>query len=184
MRRLGFTLIELLVVIAVIAILAGLLLPALSRAKERAHLIRCIANHKQLAAAWCMYREDNQGHLVIDDPGGTNFPSWVQGNMSVPSEATNGDLIKLGLMYPYTPNPDVYRCSADRSMDVRSYSMNCQMGSFLYGSPRDPKPRWEFKIACRCTGRNKCFTPLRQPRLLYSWMKALRRSTTAFSSRF
>lgn len=139
MRKHGFTLIELLVVIAVIAILAAFLLPALSRAKERAHLIRCIANHKQLATAWCMYREDHNGKLVIDDPGGTNYPSWVQGNMSNPLEATNSELIKLGLMYPYTPNADVYRCAADKSTDVRSYSMNCQMASFLGGRERDPQ---------------------------------------------
>jgi len=139
MRRRGFTLIELLVVIAIIAVLAAMLLPALSRAKERAHLIRCVANHKQLATAWCMYREDHNGRLVIDDPAGTNYPSWVQGNMSKPLEATNAELIKLGLMYPYTPNADVYRCASDRSSDVRSYSMNCQMSSYLYGSQRDPQ---------------------------------------------
>jgi prepilin-type N-terminal cleavage/methylation domain-containing protein len=139
MKRHAFTLVELLVVIAVIAILAALLLPALSRAKERAWVVRCIANHKQLSAAWCMYREDNNGRLVIDDPAGTNYPSWVQGNMGSSLEATNADLIKLGLMYPYTPNSDVYHCSSDKSMNVRSYSMNCQMGSFLYGAPRDPQ---------------------------------------------
>ncbi len=139
MRKRGFTLIELLVVIAIIAILAALLLPALSQAKERAHLIRCIANHKQLAAAWCMYREENHGQLVLNDPGGTKYPSWVEGNMGVALEATNSALIQLGLLYPFTPNADVYRCPADRSDDVRSYSMNCQVGSFLYGSPRDPQ---------------------------------------------
>src|SRR5262249_37608486 len=136
-RRGAFTLIELLVVIAIIAILAALLLPVLGRSKQSANEVRCIANHKQLVAAWCIYKDDNAGRLVVDDPGGTNFPSWVQGNMSVPTEATNATLIQLGLLYPLAPNVGIYRCPTDQSSDVRSYSMNCQLGSYFDGVPRD-----------------------------------------------
>ena len=148
----GFTLIELLVVIAIIAILAGMLLPALAKAKQKAHGIMCMNNNKQLMLAWRLYVEDNNDRLpfayVADNPGNANYPfAWVHGILSYSAGNTaNWDptnTIMAGAIWPYTGNTlAIYKCPADvvrvrppagpyanqTVQRLRSMSMNSWMG--------------------------------------------------------
>jgi len=124
--REAFTLIELLVVIAIIAILASMLLPALSKAKTKAQGIACMNNHRQLMLAWRMYSEDNRDVLVFAtaDPGGPNAPySWVQGVLDFDgNNRSNWNVeqdIKKSPLWRYCGNSvGIWRCPADQSRIV------------------------------------------------------------------
>src|SRR5580693_5807055 len=76
-RRRAFTLIELLVVIAIITILAALLLPGLSLAKEQSKLTRCISNQRQIGVATSLYADDNQDTYYVNAPIAGSYPLAV-----------------------------------------------------------------------------------------------------------
>ncbi len=102
--RSGFTLIELLVVIAIIAILAALLLPALSRAKDRALAIGCVANEKQMGAAITMYANDNDEIFPLPPVWWAAGPYFNSLSLPCGGEWFSGHKIG-GVKQPNTPAP-------------------------------------------------------------------------------
>jgi prepilin-type N-terminal cleavage/methylation domain-containing protein len=135
-RQDGFSLIELLVVIAIIAILAALLLPALSQAKAKAYRTQCLSNLHQLAITWQLYTDDNNGALVpngygtFDSIGNTKL--WVLGSThkAFPADQAvfNNPECLLNPDYAafanYIKVRKLYKCPADKSDHIRSYALN------------------------------------------------------------
>ena len=148
----GFTLIELLVVIAIIAILAAMLLPALSRAKAQTLGIHCMNNTRQLTVAWISYAHDFRDCLVINDNSGnagsdiTSPACWCDGEIdwSTSSDNTNTSLLsnpRRALLAPYYAGGwKVYKCPADTFLSpqqvragfqerIRSIAMDAWLGA-------------------------------------------------------
>lgn len=125
MRR-GFTLIELLVVIAIIAVLMGILMPALRAAKDHATRIHCVGNVKTLALAWTLYAQDNDNRLV--NAMIETEEHAIQYNRTLPwvlapAGGQNADVeakiqaIKDGALWTYVGKTEkVYRCPADQRL--------------------------------------------------------------------
>ncbi|MBI2924288.1 MAG: type II secretion system protein [Verrucomicrobia bacterium] len=109
----GFTLIELLVVIAVVAILAGLLLPVLGRAKEKGRQTKCLSNEKQIGLAFVMFADENEEnyptHTGWDNWGGTQGKDFAD-----PNGYGSGTPANQRPLNRYAPNVELFRCPSDK----------------------------------------------------------------------
>jgi len=143
MRSKGFTLIELLVVIAVIAVLMGILMPALQRAREQGQRAVCMNRVKQLTLCWIMYADDNDDRLVSGDAGFDNSTghanerAWVgrawaepynqprPPAVQWPIEGATGQksAIMKGTMWPYTKDLGMYACPTGIRGELLTYNI-------------------------------------------------------------
>ena len=144
--RKAFTLIELLVVIGIIAILAAMLLPALSKSREKARRVQCISNQRQLILSWSIYYENNADVLVLNGIGDPihGTPVWANGGRHTTADHfTNLDRLKDGAYTAFARDHKtaaIYKCPSDASVltvsgktfpKVRSYSMNVYLGTAI-----------------------------------------------------
>ena len=148
-REEGFTLVELLVVIAIIALLMGILLPALNRAREQGKRVVCLSDLKQLTLSWMIYAEANNDKIVNGAPQGTGDPCpdcpggpdymykakappdtdldhkkeipWIGPAFGATKDEAKKCAIKTGALFKYVQNEKIYRCPTGNKGEAITY---------------------------------------------------------------
>ena len=155
-RRSGFTLIELLVVIAIIAILAAILFPVFTAAKQRGIMASCLNNLRQLARGFGLYLDDNHGRMpYLRPPTGETAPyyppNWVR-SLWYATENWGPVAVEKGSIWPYVRNKAVYLCPVDTGVkaehvNVRyrreyplSYSANARLQHVVLDAMTNRRP--------------------------------------------
>jgi prepilin-type N-terminal cleavage/methylation domain-containing protein/prepilin-type processing-associated H-X9-DG protein len=150
--RSGFTLVELLVVIAIIALLMGILMPALSRAREYGKRAVCLNYQKQMATAWTMYADDNSDKIVCGDA--EEYGDWETSTLAYASGGNHyrekpwtlndwgtgqtleqrKDHVKNGALFRFVKDLKIYKCPRAEAREVRSFSIVDQMNVIVIGA--------------------------------------------------
>lgn len=138
-RPRAFTLIELLVVIAIISLLAAILFPVFSQARERARMTSCLSNLKQIGTGWLMYAQDYDEKLpsarnyqVAATP--LTYQFWYGLNIFNSAKPAFDTDFSRGLIYPYTKSEGIFFCpSAKFPTNQPAFSVN--QAIFDYGGP-------------------------------------------------
>ena len=168
-RECGFSLVELLAVMAVIAVLSGLLLPTLGRARQKAQGVQCLNHHRQLTLAWINYSFDHSERFPAASASSSeeSIPAWMEGWLDLdPGNRSNWDVsldIHASPLWPYCGGSSaIFKCPADTSRvepssgpfqgrsvpRVRSMAMSLWFGGFggalHHSSPGAESPPWRL----------------------------------------
>ena len=167
MKKQGFTLIELLVVIAVIAVLMGILMPALHMAREQGRSIVCASNLKSLTLAWQLYADNNDNKIVngltprVVDPHNLGWVVIPENPIEASVEEKK-ECIKQGALWPYVSEIKVFRCPSDRRNRSPVHKNAYRTYTIPAGLNGEAAPRYNWGIAKACKNLTEIKNPGRK----------------------
>lgn len=164
MKSRAFTLIELLVVIAVIAVLMAILMPALSRARDQAQRVHCVANTRTLVLGWLLYKDDFDGKIV---GGHTDPGNWVLRAQNSDTWDRKKQVIRDGLLYNYVGKAiGIYRCPADRRRESSAIPVAYRTFSIAGGANGEGGASWGYVNL-------KLYTEIKRPAQQYIFVEEM-----------